>query len=307
MESRHQKISSIPDKNLVFIVSAGRTGTQFFGKQLGSIIDDCVSAHEPDRYAGISLATWESIRSFGFNHVVLKRVLRKSGIRHLTQQCLAGKVTDDQLIQSIHQQRDGYIRKQSASLVVEAYYQWYGLLPCLRSAYPESKVSGIVRDPRSWVLSLQHRKLRHALGDLAGRLSPALIQDEEYVGRWADMSNFERACWEWKTLNGLIQTFVSGDPKSRLYRFEDLFEGDGRAKEMHNFLDFITDFGDQTYSYQLTDSNSGYRLNASAGNPVKWPDWSPSQARAMHSICGELMRELGYGEEPAWRKKIAID
>lgn len=144
------------------------------------------------------------------------------------------------------------------------------------------------------------------MGGFAGKLSPAMIGDKEYMGRWAGMSNFERACWEWKTMNGLIQAFVSGDSKSRLYRFEDLFEGDGRVTQLYNFLDFITDFGDQAYSYQLSDSSRGNRLNASAGNPIKWPDWPPSQARAMHSICGNLMSDLGYGEEPAWLEKIAL-
>ncbi len=295
------------DKNLVFIVSAGRTGTQFFGRQLGSIIDNCVSAHEPDRYAGFSRATRENIRKFGFNHVVIKRVLQKSGIRHLTQQHLAGKLNDEQVIQSIRQQRDRYIQGQSASLIVEAYYQWFGLLPCLRRAYPESKISGIVRDPRTWVLSLQHRKLRHALGIFADKMSPAMIQDREYMGRWADMNNFERACWEWKTINGLIQTFVNSDTQSRLYRFEDLFETDGRAKEMHKLLDFITDFGDRTYSYQLSESSLGDRLNQSAEIPVEWPDWPQSKARALQAICGDMMSEFGYGEEPAWREKIAVD
>lgn len=295
------------NKNLVFIVSAGRTGTQFFGRQLGSIIDECVSEHEPDRFAGLSRATWKSVRAFGFNHVIIKRALQKSGVRHLTQQHLAGKLNEEQVIQSIRKQRDGYIRKQSASLIVEAYYQWYGVLPCLRSAYPESKISGIVRDPRTWVLSLHHRKLRHALGIFADKMSPTMIQDKEYRERWAGMSNFERACWEWKTINGLIQKFVNSDSLSRLYRFEDLFETGGQAEEMHNLLHFITDFGDRSYSYQLSKSNLGRRLNQSAEIPVEWPDWPQSQARALHAICGDMMSEFGYGDEPAWREKIAVD
>ena len=35
-------------KDLVFIASGGRTGTNFFGETLQSIIDNCWSEHEPD-------------------------------------------------------------------------------------------------------------------------------------------------------------------------------------------------------------------------------------------------------------------
>lgn len=292
------------DKDLVFIVSAGRTGTQFFGTQLGRIIDDCVSAHEPDRYAGFSSATWESIRRFGFNQVVVQRILRRSGIRHLTQQYLAGRLTDREVIHAIHKQRDNYLRKQRASLVVESYYQWYGLLGCLRQAYPACRIVGIVRDPRAWVLSLQHRKLKHALGRFARRLTPDLAGDEEHLAQWQDMNEFERLCWEWRTINGHILAAVSDDPQARLYRFEELFMQGDEGGEMHSLLTFITHFDDRTYNFTLDDSVMASRLNASGEGQAQWPDWPREQALALHRICGDLMRELGYGDEPEWTSRV---
>ncbi len=293
------------DKDLVFIVSAGRTGTQFFGTQLGRIIDDCVSAHEPDRYAGFSRATWDSIRHFGFRQVVVQRILRRSGIRHLTQQYLAGRLTDQQATRSIHEQRDHYLRKQRASLVVESYYQWYGLLPCLRQAYPRCRIVGIVRDPRAWVMSLQHRKLKHALGRFARRLTPELAGDEEHLARWQAMNAFERYCWEWKTINEHIVSSVNEDPLARLYRFEDLFRPGDEGGEMRSLLTFITRFDGRSYDFTLDDSVMASRLNASGKVQVAWPDWPSEQALALHRICGELMGELGYGDEPAWRSRVA--
>lgn len=300
------------DKDLVFIVSAGRTGTQFFGTQLGRMIDDCVSAHEPDRYAGLSRATWHSIRRFGFNQVVVQRLLRRSGIRHLTQQYLAGQLTGQQAVQAIHAQRDHYLQQQTASLVVESYYQWYGLLPCLRTAYPTCKIVGIVRDPRTWVMSLQHRTLKHALGRFAGRLTPELAGDREHQGRWRDMNEFERLCWEWTTINRHIVTAVNDDPLARLFRFEDLFPAGGDAASgpmagdsdggMRALLTFITRFDARTYDFRLDGAVLASPLNASAGAPATWPDWPRDQALALHRICGELMATLGYGGEPAWQR-----
>jgi hypothetical protein len=296
------------NKDLVFIVSAGRTGTQFFGRQLGSIISDCVSAHEPDRYAGFSRETGESIRRFGFNQVVLQRVLRRSGIRHLTQQYLAGHVSEHQATRKIHAQRDAYLRRQSASLVIESYYQWYGLLPCLRRAYPNCRIVGIVRDPRTWVMSMQHRKLRHALGRFAGRLTPRLVGDTEQQARWQRMDEFERLCWEWKTINELIIAWVNDDPLARLYRFEDLFPctdrqgncGGDADGSMRSLLTFITRFDDRSYNFRLDERVMASRLNASGEVPARWPDWPRGQSLALHRICGELMRGLGYGDENAW-------
>jgi hypothetical protein len=293
------------DKDLVFIVSAGRTGTQFFGKQLGRIIDDCLSTHEPDRYAGFSRDTWESIRRFGFNHVVLQRALRRSGIRHLTQQYLAGKLTDQQATRAIHQQRDAYLNGQTASLIVESYYQWYGLLPCLRQAYPQCKIVGIVRDPRTWVMSLTHRKLRHSLGRFAGRLTPEIAGDRQHRGHWKDMGAFERYCWEWKTINQHILASVDKDPNAHLYRFEDLFQAPDRDSQMRALLTFITRFDNRSYPFQLRDSIMESRLNPSAKAPAAWPDWPIEQARALHRICGDLMHDLGYGHEPVWTERTA--
>lgn len=292
------------DKDLVFIVSAGRTGTQFFGRQLSSIVEDCVSAHEPDRYAGFSRATWESIRKFGFNQVVLQRILRRSGIRHLTQQRLAGQLSEQQVIRSIHQQRDKYFHKQHASLIVESYYQWYGLLPCLRQAYPECKIAAIVRDPRTWVMSLQHRNLRHAMGRFAGRLTPEIAHDKEHRGQWRDMNEFERICWEWKTINETILASVENDPQARLYRFEDLFLAGEDDAEMRRLLTFITNFGDRSYPVHFDDSMLASRFNVSSEISMKWPDWPGTRARALQAICGNLMLELGYGNEPAWSERL---
>jgi hypothetical protein len=210
------------DKDLVFIVSGGRTGTTFFGNALNELVEDCYAVHEPDlmpdpRKSGMPKIL-RRLRTFGLYHMVIGRLRGDTGIRNLTRKRLSHSPDGDaKAIQSaIRAHRDFFYTIVPQALVVESYSQWFGLLPDVRAVYPSAKVVGIIRDPRDWVVSWLNYEGHHDARDMVemagqSRLTPSMIGDHAWADRWDGMSVFQKLCWDWKTVYGLIDDFAQRD------------------------------------------------------------------------------------------------
>lgn len=298
------------NKNLVFVVSGGRTGTAFFGAMLGDHIEDCFSIHEPDMlrtrlgFLGLS----KRIVWFGFQHMVIGRFLGTHGLRPLGDRYLSGKIDISTAADTIKTYRDNYHATLNESLVIESNAQWYSLLHPLRLAYPKSKVVCIVRDPRTWVTSTLNYGLHRGSKDLVQkvgqrRISPSMIGDYKWEDRWGEMTPFQRLCWDWTLINDLLNEFVQSDDRARLFRFEDLF--DTQSPEVRRELfQFITVHNGRQYSYKDPDSALRKQINVSSGNMADWPKWPKEDAQFLYSMCGNLMRQFGYGMEPEWQDLV---
>ncbi|NBC48978.1 MAG: hypothetical protein GVY22_13540 [Gammaproteobacteria bacterium] len=243
-------------KDLVFIVSGGRTGTTFFGSCLAKIIADCFSVHEPDLWDGFTKRSLLAVKTFGIRHMIIDRLRQRTGIRNLTIKYLSGDWPEQQIQDAVRAHRDRYYQGIEAGLIIEAYSQWYGLLPVIRTIYPDAKIVGIVRDPREWVRSWMNYGAHHDENDLVtrfgqSRLTPSIVDDADYAERWSSMSQFERLCWDWRIVNSTIRDFAENDILTRIYRFEDLFSNPIRTLKVHNFLEFITNHNYKKYLYTL--------------------------------------------------------
>ncbi len=298
-----------PAKDLVFVVSGGRTGTKFFGTVLGTLIDGCFSVHEPDMVNGdlTPRGLVERIGHFGFHHMVTGRLLGTRGVRILSDRYLRGGIGLEDAAATIRAWRDRYHAAIDRPLIVESCSQWYGLLPPLRAAWPQARVVAIVRDPRGWIQSSLNHGRRRGFRDLVEwvgqkRISPAMLGDDEWAGRWPAMSAFQRLCWDWTTINRLLDDFVAGDAHARLYRFEDLFDPE-RPEVRRDLLDFVADHG--RYRWHEPEAAFRRRLNASRGGVPDWTQWPPAEVRFLHEVCGPQMERYGYGTEPEWRRMLA--
>jgi len=297
-------------KDVVFIVSGGRTGTRFFGDLLSQMVADSFSVHEPDVFEGFTRRTWERMETFGLYHMVIGRLLGKTGIRNLSQQYLSGTLDLDSLAEAVRNHRLDYFGSVNPSLIVESYSQWYGILPSLPLVFPSYKVVGIIRDPRTWVASNTNHGAQYGPKDLVAklglrRLDPEMIGDREFEGKWSSMSAFQKLCWNWKIIYGLIADFVETDPNSKAYRYEDLFQDTSPEGEISHMFDFLTDFPGRRYTYNLDDSLLQKPLHAAGrANFPDWPEWDTTHACQLNDICGTLMEQFGYGNEAAWRDLI---
>ena len=294
------------NKNVVIIVSGGRTATRFFGDLLSEMVADSYSVHEPDLFEGLTRRTWQRLKTFGLYHMMIGRLLGRTGIRNLSQKYLSEALDLDTLIHDIRQHRFSYYSTLNYSLIIESYYQWYGILPVLPHVFPSYKVVGIVRDPRTWTASWMNFGAHHGPKDLVAkfgfrRLDPHMIGDRDFEEKWPSMSAFEKLCWDWKTVYGLITEFVDKDSNSRMYRYEDLFPGLSGGEQVRGMLEFLVDFPERKYRYSLDRSVLQKPIHSAGRKSFPdWAEWDTTLARQLNDICGTLMVRFGYGNEPTW-------
>lgn len=295
------------DKNFVFIVSAGRTGTKYFGKTLSSVIDDTFSIHQPDVFTprdGLS-AFLKAVRDFGFYQVFLGKILNRTGIRNLSQNYLSGKHSIEELQESLIAHRRKYYECIDKQLIIESNYAWYGCIPAIRKLYTNYKIVVVSRDPKSWATSIMNRSLLlggSLFGGLdwvsrsgLGRLTPALINDKEYQQQWKEFSQFQKVCWTYKTQYEIILKETKNDVNCRVVKFEDLFDSEDRYHNLKNLLDFVTTFNDSKFSHSIPDNVLEKKVHASIKSDFPRPeDWGQDLTDQCRQICGKIAGELGY-------------
>jgi len=296
------------NKNLVFIASGGRTGTQFFGNRLGEVISDCWSEHEPDMFHGISRKSFERVIRFGVWHMAIGRLLGQSGIRQVSQRYMRGQLTREECHRKIRSMRSKYHAKIKESLVVESYYVWWVLAGDLTSIWPGSKVIGIIRDPRTWINSwLKHYPARRSQNMVervfSNMVTPAQIGDDYWASRWNEIGQIGRLAWEWKTIYERLSDAAKISPHVRIFRFEDLFRHNDH-QPMYEMVKFAAAHTNRKYKISSLDGFTSTVLNANPGHPLSWENWSSGNARVVHELCARLMSLHGYGQEHEWKKKL---
>lgn len=298
-------------KYFVFIVSGGRTGTKYFGDSLSRLVADAYSVHEPDVWAGMNYHPLQRLRQFGFYHLFLGKLLRKTGIRNLSQQYVAGRISLEELAEKIHRHRDRYYDSLGADYIIESYTGWYGVLPGVQKVYPNYRIVAVIRDARDWVTSIMNWGTMYGPRDWVtrlglGRLDPGMTGDADMMRRWPDMTQFEKVCWAWTAINSTILKDIEGDTNARVFRFEDIFYARNRRDVFTDLLEFITHFNDKSFSYTVDEQILSTRIHESVDKSFpRWPQWDEARAQTLERHCGELMRRFSYGEEPEWRRLTA--
>ena len=300
------------NKDLVVIVSGGRTGTRFFGERLGGLIENAFSVHEPDVVSTKRYRTFKHIADFGIWNVVLGRLLGRTGIRILSQKMLARQIALRDAKRWVQKARDRYYASISAELLIEANGQWFGALPALRAAYPHCKIVGIVRDPRTWVRSCLNHGGQHDEEDRftrfgAKRLEPSMVGDTAYSTRWSAMGAFEKLCWDWDIAYRTIDAEIEGNANAAMFRYEDLFLAEERERHIRGFFEFVCDWPSRDYMFRIDDDLWSQPVHASRPRKLEaWHTWSTAEARTLTTICsGELIQKYGYCSEREWSDKLS--
>lgn len=300
-------------KQLAFIASGGRTGTQFFGDMLSRVVSDCHSVHEPDMVAGLSRQTLARIRRFGVWHMGPGRLLGRTGVRLQGQALLEGRIGVETCRHRLRAMRARYHAGLPESLVVESYYAWWMVAGRIDDIWPGARLAGILRDPRDWIASW----LRHAPSRRRGALSerlppgpphPARMGDPSAAALWPRLDQVGRLAWEWELIRRTLSDAAADNPNVRIFRFEDVFGPDRGA--MHEVARFVSDFPfGPAHRIGDLDAIAGDVRNASSGRVRgtggTWQSWSDAQVAAIEQFCGPGMRALGYGAEPDWQERVA--
>lgn len=295
-------------KQLTFIASGGRTGTQYFGDILGNVVSDCHSEHEPDMVAGLSRLTLQRMRRFGFWHMGPGRILGQTGVRVLGQAFLENRLDLPTCSAKLRDTRGAYHASIPEALVVESYSAWWMVADHIDQIWPGAKLAGILRDPRDWIASwLKHQPKRRngALTEMLppGLLHPAKIGDTSAALQWDKLDQIGRLAWEWGLIADTLDRAAEQSENVAVFRFEDLFGGEG--DNLQRFVEFVTTHkaGPEHQIGDLAAVRGDVR-NASKGSGRGWQTWDDAQVAAVSRFCGRGMALHGYGNEPEWQKRI---
>jgi len=250
----------------VFVVSTGRTGTQFLARTVEGW--GARSHHEPGPW-------W---------------------LRHLSNAHASGAVSLDRAVRLLHRVRDEALAADEPWF--EASCLDHGLVGPLLEAFPEATVVQVVRHPVGYVRSAQdwgaYRFGGRPLNLLPyRRLAPPQFHPfnpAERV-RWVGEDQFERLAWAWSAMNRAMRTQGEANPRFRTLRFEDLTDPGEGPVELGRLA---TDLGLTVSADQLAGAVQA-RVNASQ---PKVGLWSTTQWDRLAELTADEAAHYGYEVVP---------
>jgi hypothetical protein len=250
----------------VFVVSTGRTGTQFLARTIAGW--GARSHHEPGPW-------W---------------------LRHLSNAHASGAVSTAQAVRRLHEVRD------EALAVDEPWFEAscldHGLVAPLLEAFPDAAVVQVVRHPVGYVRSAQdwgaYRLGGRPLNLLPyRRLAAPHFRRWDPVARvqWATQDQFARLAWAWAAMNRAMRTQGEGHDRFRTVTFEDLTDPDAGVDVLRGLVDDLgLEVSDDTLRAAVPE-----RMNASR---PKAGLWSAAQWRKLVDLTRDEAAHYGYVVEP---------
>lgn len=252
------------DVRRLFVVSTGRTGTQFLARFFAELGAD--ARHEPGPF-------W---------------------LRNLSNAYVSGHVSSGRVAGILRRTRP----RTSKTLYVESSCLVFGLVQPILDTFPEAAVVHVVRDPRTYVRSAMdwgvHRPGGRPLNLMPfRRLSPAHFAPRSLSTRleWARSGQFERVCWNWLALNRAIRLQGEGQSRFTTVRFEDIFDRERGFPGLRAIASVanVEVSDDALERFGVRPVNAARRREFPA-----WDDWKPSMKQHLIDVCGGEAAEYGY-------------
>jgi len=300
----------IMEKQIVFISSTGRTGTQFLADSLSQMIPQCRSVHEPGTlWLSKPRLFWENLKAFGLYHMTLGQLDPKKSMYALSNLRAKGKISDEKAMEYMKGMRHSLMKSENEKIYIESSGHLFGVFDLLPKVFPGAKLIYIIRDPRNWVASALRTVEYILYGPLDWGLSVTAedVPDNPYGDKWKDMSKFERYCWWYSYLNRFVLEKCKDNPDIRIYRFEDLFGKENRDDYFQNLLEYTVEGNQELensiqYKPQLL-TRPTHSKKTKKGY-LGWKQWRSFRTQKLLTHCGEFMSGYGYGREEAWAEKI---
>lgn len=295
-----------------FIISSGRTGTEFFGRNLNRLNDRIYSIHEPDRLSiekRRSNELFRKLKNIGFYNLLVKKSLGTSGTRNLSLHNIQKEIKLSKIIKWLYKDRK-FINFKNYKFYFEANWQLFGLIPELLEI-PNTKIIIIIRDPRDWVRSWMNKGSWYDNKDLMTkfnflgfkRITPKNVGvNNKY---WKHYNRFRKLCWVWNYMNNKFYEYHQDSIHDiRLFFFEDIFIKNNQDK-IRDFLKYSLSEQYDNYFLQIFLKKLQTKVNKSHNKKFpEWKQWNKEYAKDLQSICGKSMKQLGYGTEPEWKQKL---
>lgn len=287
------------DKPVIIIASAGRTGTRFFYKYFEKVFSDCVSYHAPDTFLSRDFSEiMHKVKNFGLLNVTIKKARGHWGIKSLSDKRVSNLIDIENTVFNLRKQRENFILNHEEELYVESNHAFYGLIDILPHVFQKHKLVYIIRDGREWVRSnINWGRMYNKKGILEkiypDWISPMHMIDDPYKDKWKSMSTFEKICWSWVKINKYAINSLDRNPMARLFKYEDLFQDDGR--NIIELTNWVSEFPDKKFKHEVREYDFKKKINKNRSYSFpSWQDWSINQKNIFMEICGEFMLEMNY-------------
>lgn len=248
--------------NPVFILSTGRTGTQFFEDYFNKT-SDAVCRHEP----------WPSRRFKFLSNLYLNR-----------------KVSARRVSRIYHKSRKKLFRSLKGRNYIESSNFIFGCMNPLKEHYEEVKIIHIVRHPLSYITSHLGKGFWRGHKRFFARYIPFWLEKLPVEDR---SDPIELLAARWNYVNRQIGSYAFGHPYLRI-RFEDLFSEDsatasGKLNQIREFCGL---------SPMETSENEGWlRLPK---NVSRQKDALQAEKELyILERCSDLMKEYHYTKRPS--------
>jgi hypothetical protein len=204
--------------NVGFILSTGRTGTNFFESFLNQNFNSLVCKHEPN----------PDLFRFGIEY-------HRNGM------------SEKELVQNLRYYRKPLINeltKEKVDTYIESNPFLSFVAPVLIDAFHSPKVLHIVRHPDSYILSAVNKdpdnsgRFFMTNEDHRNRLNSDDFAADEYFQKWESMNQFERVCWNWRFVNNYVDDKLNGQDNYLRIKFEDIFI-DKRVESIEKIMKFF--------------------------------------------------------------------
>lgn len=269
------------ERPFTIITSTGRTGTIFFAQLLGNLFPEQV----------------ESYHERGHSRL----------INILSNAHLAGLVSHTSLLAAWQRFKQPEFDRRQNPFYIEVSAHLYAAVSALPELWSGLQVVHIVRDPRAYVRSHINWSRHRAKSFVANYLTPfwqpnPFLLREMRLRDWLGMSKFQHFCWIWDFKNRTLASLETSDVRYLRIRFEDFFQSEDQEARLNELLSFI--------GLPAQESTAQYfsrRVNLTEKKTFPgWQSWSPLQCAHLDQICGDRMRQYGYGLESAWRDRVQI-
>jgi len=262
------------DKEVFFIVSTGRTATQFLAKYLqANYSEEVIALHEPvpdllntgiDKLRG-TLSTLQLV-----NHIKLNRSL----------QCRA-----------IEKSTPAKIYIESNNNVTVSMYE-------LKKVFPKIKFIHVIRDPRTYIGSSINKINKsnsldytmYSPTDNRPRITPMDYNENITQKDWIGFSQFKKVAWYWAKMNNLILDYSSNNNNIITVKYEDIFLSDDH-KGLNHILDFIGLSKDTSnHKFPLTK-----KMNEASGTKdVGINQWTEEQKEFYRDYLSKTALKFNY-------------
>jgi hypothetical protein len=213
----YSKLFSWNNKQVILIISSGRTGTNFMAHWFSKFSNEIYSVHEPQ----------PDLFHLGIEKYRLKKYISN------------GELKRKRVMQLIR------LNRLKKNIYIESNPNLILLLPELNKLFKNLKIIFIKREFDTYFLSALNKSpdnsninYFYADNDTRHRISAKDFEKDDYKMKWSSFCREEKIAWWWKKSNDIIDNYYKNFSNSMVIKYEELFHINNQNL-LINLLKFI--------------------------------------------------------------------